>query len=280
MAGGIGSRFWPMSRSNFPKQFHDILGTGKTLIRMTFERFSGFLPPENIFVVTNARYLSLVQEQLPELALHQILPEPIGRNTAPCINYAFAKIGSKNPKATIFVAASDHLILDEPAFLKDAALALKVCSERSYIMTLGIQPSRPDTGYGYIQYIEENDLDPYHKIKTFTEKPELEIAKSFIRSGDFLWNSGMFVFSVNTISAAFEKYLPDMFELFAGIKGSYFTDAEAAAIEDVYLKCKNVSIDIGIMEHAGNVYVIPSDCGWSDLGTWGSMYEHMEKDYR
>lgn len=268
-----------MSRGTFPKQFHDILGTGKTLIRMTFERFDSFIPHQNIFVVTNARYKDLVSAQLPELPESNILLEPVGRNTAPCIAYASAKIQSIDPKATVFVAASDHLISNEKRFREIASLALDVCAKEPIIMTLGIKPTRPDTGYGYIQYLDDQDLGGYYKVKLFTEKPELQIAMTFLASGDFLWNSGMFIFSVSTILEAFQKHLPDMHELFWGISEHYYTDKESENVRVVYERSRNESIDFGIMEKADNVFVIPSSFGWSDLGTWGSMYEHMEKDY-
>ncbi|MCB9234588.1 MAG: mannose-1-phosphate guanylyltransferase [Bacteroidia bacterium] len=282
MAGGIGSRFWPMSRSTYPKQFHDILGIGKTLIRMTFDRFDNFIPHENIFVVTNQAYRDLLMEQIPEIPESNILLEPVGRNTAPCIAYACAKIHKIAPKATIFVAASDHLITNETGFKKLASLAMEVASKNPFIITLGIKPTRPDTGYGYIQYLEDEDHGGYFPVKLFTEKPELEVAKSFLASGDFLWNSGMFIFSVDTILKEFKEHLPDMYDQFMEISEFYYTDQEADKIQDVYTRSRNISIDYGIMEKAGkegNVYVIPSSFGWSDLGTWGSMYEHMEKDY-
>lgn len=279
MAGGIGSRFWPMSRSKFPKQFQDILGTGKTLIRSTFERFQEFVPDENIYVVTNGQYNNLVQEQLPEIKADQVLLEPVGRNTAPCVAYACFKIREKDPDACIFVAASDHLITNEKEFLRIAGMGLDACREEEIIVTLGIQPTRPDTGYGYIQFRDEELKEGIHKVKTFTEKPELEMARTFLESGDFLWNSGMFIFSVDTILKAFLEFLPDMHDLFESIKSSYYTDEEKASIEKIYSQCLNISIDFGIMEKAENVYVIPSSFGWSDLGTWRSVFENKEKDY-
>lgn len=281
MAGGIGSRFWPMSRSSFPKQFHDILGTGKTLIQMTYERFQGFIPAENIFIVTNQRYLGLVKDQLKGIEDEQILLEPVGRNTAPCIAYASYKIFNRNPEAGIMVAASDHLILNVNSFLEDIALGLDQVQKEEVIMTLGIRPTRPDTGYGYIQYLEREEGVPqsFYEVKTFTEKPELDMAKTFLASGDFLWNSGMFIFSAQTIRKAFRLFLPEMADLFESINESYDTDGEAEAIGSVYSQCKNESIDFGIMEKADNVFVIPSSFDWSDLGTWVSLYEHMDKDY-
>lgn len=282
MAGGIGSRFWPMSRSGFPKQFHDILGIGKTLIQMTYERFTGFIPAENILIVTNQRYAAQVKEQLPDVTDEQILLEPVGRNTAPCIAYASYKIRNKNPNAGIMVAASDHLILNIEKFQKDVELGLDMVQQDEIIMTLGIPPTRPDTGYGYIQFIDEDEEEAtsdFYKVKTFTEKPQLEIAKTFLRSGDFLWNSGMFIFSVNTIVKAFEEFMPDLSELFESIHQDLGTERENTAIQDTYAKCRNESIDFGVMEKASNVFVIPAAFDWSDLGTWGSLYEHIDHDY-
>lgn len=280
MAGGIGSRFWPMSRTSYPKQFHDILGTGKTLIQMTYNRFAGFIPPENIFVVTNKRYRDLVKQQLPALSDNQILLEPMGRNTAPCIAYACFKIRELNPEAAFMVAASDHLIVNETRFQNDIELGLDAVRNQEIIMTLGIPPTRPDTGYGYIQFLDDDNPDAqYFRVKTFTEKPNLEIAKSFLKSGDFLWNSGMFLFSLPTILSAFQNYMSDTYDLFEDIREAYNTPEENQQIADVYTRCKNISFDYGIMEHAENTFVIRASFDWSDLGTWRSLYENMEKDY-
>ena len=214
MAGGIGSRFWPMSRTEFPKQFHDILGRGKTLIQETYDRFAAFIPEENIYVVTNEKYKGLVQEQCPNMADDQILLEPVGRNTAPCVAYACFKIQSTNPDAVFVVAPSDHLIAKEDVFRENIGLGLAACEKENIIMTLGITPTRPDTGYGYIQFIHDEQGRGYHKVKTFTEKPNLEVAKSFLESGDFVWNGGIFLFSAKAILEAFYNYLPDMAEQF------------------------------------------------------------------
>lgn len=280
MAGGIGSRFWPMSRNAFPKQFHDILGTGKSMIQMTMERFRDFIPPENILIVTNERYHGLIREQLPEVRESEILLEPVGRNTAPCVAYAAFKIRERNPDAGILVAGADYLIEQVDNFRKDVEIGLDECGKSDAIFTLGIRPTRPDTGYGYIQYIEEeNGPQPFYQVKTFTEKPELELAKAFLRSGDFLWNSGMFIFSARTILDAFNRFLPDMYDLFDGIRDQFDTETERIAIDGTYAQCRNESIDFGIMEKAENVFVIPSSFDWSDLGTWGSVYEHIEQDY-
>ena len=280
MAGGIGSRFWPISRTSHPKQFIDILGTGKTLIQNTYERFLKICPKENIYIVTNDIYTDLVKLQLPDMADQQILTEPVMRNTAPCIAYGCFKIESLNPDAAIVVAPSDHLILDEAAFISTIEKSLKAASDHNCLITLGIKPSRPDTGYGYIQYTD-NSLhnNDFYKVKTFTEKPTLEIAKTFLQSGDFLWNAGIFVWSAKAIVNAFSSYLPDMHEIFAEARPVYNTDEEKAHIHKAYLQCTNISIDYGIMEKADNVYVLPSEFGWSDLGTWASIYELAEKDY-
>jgi len=287
MAGGVGARFWPMSRNSKPKQFIDILGTGKTLIQLTYERFVHIIPTENIFVVTNMAYKSLVEEQLPQLKDHQIILEPARRNTAPCIAYAAYKIHKQNPKANIVVAPSDHIILKEAEFLSTIKAALDSVKEKDILMTLGITPSRPDTGYGYIQFIEADKEDPDYyvfeninikKVKTFTEKPEHDMAVSFLQSGDFLWNSGLFIWSAASIVKALEKFLPDVSALFLQIKDQLNTEAEKDVIEHTYTECRSISIDYGVMEKASNVYVFVSDFGWSDLGTWGSLHEHRDKD--
>jgi mannose-1-phosphate guanylyltransferase len=279
MAGGIGSRFWPISRTAHPKQFIDILGTGKTLIQNTYDRFLKVCPKENIYVVTNETYTGLVKKQLPDMADHQILTEPVMRNTAPCIAYGSFKIESLNPDAAIVVAPSDHLILDEAAFVEAIEKSLKAAAENNCLVTLGIKPSRPDTGYGYIQFTDKTVNEEFHKVKTFTEKPTLEIAKTFIQSGDFLWNAGIFVWTAKAIVSAFGEHLPEMHEIFAEARTVYNTDEEKGTIHKSYAHCANISIDYGIMEKADNVYVLPSEFGWSDLGTWASIYDLADKDY-
>lgn len=278
MAGGIGSRFWPMSRTAHPKQFLDILGTGKTLLQQTFERFTKLCPPENIFVVTHHTYKGLVMEQLPEVPEGNILLEPSRKNTAPCIAYASYRIKQSNSDALITVAPSDHLILKEDTFVKAIKSCYSKAKSQDCLLTLGIKPTRPDTGYGYIQFVasdvKESD-DRIKKVKTFTEKPDHEMAKFFLKSGDFLWNAGIFIFSVKSIVHAFEKYMPEMAVLFAEGKNKYGTKDEIPFIEKVYTGCKNISIDYAIMEKADNVYVRSSAIGWSDLGTWGSLYTHI-----
>jgi mannose-1-phosphate guanylyltransferase len=277
MAGGIGSRFWPMSRTKYPKQFLDILGIGRTLLQQTFDRLLHSCPVENIFVVTNEEYRELVLEQLPEISEHQLLLEPARRNTAPCIAYACYKIAKKDLEANIIIASSDHYIQNEAQFSECLSKAVDYCSASDSLVTLGIPPSRPDTGYGYIQF-ENNNHSEVKKVKTFTEKPSLEIAQEFLNSGDFLWNSGIFIWSTRSIIHAFEKHLPEMAQAFGEGNDAYFTDSEKAFIEKVYPTCQNISIDYGIMEKADNVFVLPADFGWSDLGTWGSLYTHVPLD--
>ena len=279
MAGGIGSRFWPMSRTAYPKQFLDVLNTGKTLIQWTYERYTQFIPAENIYIVTSEEYVSIVEKQLPNLPKENILAEPSKKNTAPCIAYISFKLAQKDPQATFVVAPSDHLILEQENFQKIVEQSLDFVSNIKALATLGIMPTNPNTGYGYIQYEGLEVSKGVYKVKTFTEKPTVEIAESFIASGDFLWNAGIFAWKASTIIAAFEKYQPEMFELFDGEKANFNTPAEKKSIQKIYPQCVNISIDIAIMEKADNVYVIPASFGWSDLGTWNSAYENMEKDY-
>ena len=276
MAGGIGSRFWPMSRTEFPKQFIDILGTGQTLIQQTFDRLLKLAPKENILVVTNELYKELVIDQLG-IDAEQVLCEPARRNTAPCIAYANYKIAAQNPDANIVVAPADHLILKEDKFISVVETALEFVEKNTALVTLGIKPSRPDTGYGYIQFDDTGESE-LKKVKTFTEKPNLELAEQFLESGDFSWNSGMFIWSLKSINASFEELMGDMDTLFKEHKISFGTEKEIEAIQAIYAECKSVSIDYGIMEKAKNVYVISADIGWSDLGTWGSIYTHLDHD--
>jgi mannose-1-phosphate guanylyltransferase len=280
MAGGVGSRFWPMSRTNFPKQFHDILGVGKTLIQMTYDRFLPICPKENILVVTNERYRDLVLEQLPGLTREQVLCEPFMRNTAPCIAYASFWIAERATDANIIVAPSDHLILKDQEFIENIQISIKQAEDTGNLVTLGIKPTRPDTGYGYIQWEDlKSTFDPKVKrVKTFTEKPDLELAKDFLESGDFYWNSGIFIWTLPSIMHALEHYLPEMFRTFAEGAGLYGTAEEESFIQRIYPTCENVSIDYGIMEKAKNVNVVLSDFGWSDLGTWGSLHTHLAHD--
>ena len=279
MAGGIGSRFWPMSTAEKPKQFLDILGVGKTLLQQTFERFATICPKENIFIVTNQQYQGLVSEQL-QISDEQIIAEPRRRNTAPCIAYASYKIAQLNPDANLVVAPSDHLILKEDSFRDIINLAFKKSSAEDCLITLGIKPSRPDTGYGYIQFMEaaKEESPLIKKVKTFTEKPDHRLAREFLASGDFYWNSGIFIWSLKSILAAMDTLLPEVSSLFKEGVDKYNTPEENGFIEKAYQQCKNISIDYGIMEKANNVFVVLSDFGWSDLGTWGSLYDNLSKN--
>lgn len=279
MAGGIGSRFWPKSRTSMPKQFLDILNTGKTLIQWTFDRYAEFIPKENIFVVTSQDYEAIVAEQLQEINKENILCEPSRKNTAPCIAYISFKLLQQDPEAALIVAPSDHIILDNNAFKTITLKALDFVSHLKAFVTLGITPTYPNTGYGYIQHDIMSVAEDIYKVKTFTEKPNLELAKTFISSGDFLWNAGIFVWQVKNIVKAFEQLQPEMYELFDAEKSNFNTPDEKNAINRIYPMCTNISIDFAIMEKADNVYVIPSSFGWSDLGTWNSAYENLEKDY-
>ncbi len=279
MAGGIGSRFWPYSRTDYPKQFLDILNTGKTLLQWTYERFTQFIPEENIYVVTHHQYADTVAKQLPKLPSDNIVSEPSRKNTAPCVAYISHKIHKKDPKASMICAPADHLIMDAMSFTTTCLNALLFAQKHSALLTLGIKPTRPDTGYGYIQYETEQVADNVYKVKTFTEKPNLELAKTFLKSGDFLWNAGIFVWNVKSILQAMASHLPEMDELFVQSTDTLNTPKEKETIERIYSQCTNISIDYGIMEKADNVYVIPSNFGWSDLGTWASAYENLEKDY-
>jgi mannose-1-phosphate guanylyltransferase len=279
MAGGIGSRFWPMSRTAYPKQFLDILNTGKTLIQQTYERYKKLVPEENIFIITSAEYIPIVKKQLPQLKEENILGEPSRKNTAPCVAYVSFKLLEKDPNATLVVAPADHLVTEPNEFIKTSKKALDFVSHINAFVTLGIKPTYPNTGYGYIQHETTAAAPDIYKVKTFTEKPNAELAQTFIASGDFLWNAGIFIWKVKNIIIAFEKYLPEMYELFAAEKDKFNTSEEKEAIEQIYPQCTNISIDFGIMEKADNVYIIPSSFGWSDLGTWNSAWDNMHRDY-
>lgn len=279
MAGGIGSRFWPMSRANLPKQFLDILNTGRTLIQATYDRFVQFIPPEHIYIVTSVQYKDIVLKQLPELNPANILCEPSRKNTAPCVAYISYKLHQMNPNANLICAPADHLITDNDAFMQRCLDALHFTSHIKALVTLGIKPTHPNTGYGYIQYEPFAVSENVYKVKTFTEKPDLELAKTFITSGDFLWNAGIFVWQVKNIIKGFETYLPEIHEVFDAEKLHFNTRKETTAIERIYPQCVNISIDYAVMEKADNVYVIPSSFGWSDLGTWSNAYETFDKDY-
>ena len=279
MAGGIGSRFWPLSRTDFPKQFLDILNTGRTLIQATYDRFTLFVPAENIYIVTTNQYKDIVAQQLPDLNIDNILCEPSRKNTAPCIAYVSYKLYQLNPEANLICAPADHIILDPHTFKTTCLQALHFTANIKALVTLGIKPTHPNTGYGYIQYDQEAVSENVFRVKTFTEKPDKELARTFISSGDFLWNAGIFVWQVKNIIKAFESFLPEMHDVFDAEKTNFFTQNEKAAIERIYPQCVNISIDYGVMEKADNVYIIPSSFGWSDLGTWASAYDNLEKDY-
>lgn len=276
MAGGVGSRLWPVSTEKYPKQFHDLLGTGESLLQKTFNRINQLIPAENILIATNKRYEELVLEQLPEINNKQLLLEPVMRNTAPCILYAALKIHQQNKNAVMLVAPSDHWIENETEFIKNIETSFKVCAKEDMLMTLGIQPNHPNTGYGYIQF-EENSSE-IKKVKTFTEKPNIEKATQFLASGDYLWNAGIFVWSASSILDAFKKYLPEMVSILDNENNVYNTDLEGDFIKNNYEKCENISIDFGIMERSEKVHVLPVDFGWDDLGTWGSLYNKLSKD--
>ncbi|WP_296705105.1 mannose-1-phosphate guanylyltransferase [Algoriphagus sp.] len=277
MAGGIGSRFWPYSRHDRPKQFLDVLGTGRTLLQMTYDRFHEFTTSEKFYVVTTKNYFDLVKEQLPELDEKQILAEPLRRNTATCIAYASYKINKIDQNATLVVAPADHLITQEKNFRVAIEKAIIGAQLKGRLITLGIKPNRPETGYGYIQYHEKSGEEIF-KVKTFTEKPNFKLAKAFLESGDFVWNSGMFVWKASSLISAYDKYMPDVAEVFN--EGYQFlgNEGESEFITKAYSLLKNISIDNGIMEQSDQVYVIPADFGWSDLGSWKSLFELKKKD--
>ncbi len=277
MAGGVGSRFWPTSTEKYPKQFHDFLGTGRTLLQQTYDRLSKVIPQDNIYFVINEKYRELVLEQIPETTVDHLILEPAAMNTAPCIAYASYKIHAKNPEAKLFIAPSDHLVMFQDEFARIAKLALEEAGrQENRLITLGIQPNRPETGFGYIQYeLSEQNIK---KVKQFTEKPELKTAKAFLKSGDYLWNSGMFIWSTQSIIKAFENLAPDLHKVFSQANDFYFTEKEVLYMKEEYVKVEKNSIDYAIMEKSKDVFVIPSSFGWSDLGTWNSIYDHLEKD--
>jgi len=277
MAGGIGSRFWPMSTAQYPKQFHDMLGTGKTLIQHTFDRLAQSIPAENIFILTNARYEALVMEQLPSVSKRQIVLEPAMRNTAPCILYAAMKIYKENKDALMLIAPSDHFIRDEKQFSDNIKTAFETIAKEDILLTFGIKPSFANTGYGYIKYDKDGDKTIY-KVNQFTEKPDLETAKSFLKAGNYLWNAGIFAWSAKSILNSFEKNQATMYALFEAGNTAYNTNLEAEFIHENYNKAENISIDYAILEPSKNVAVMPVYFDWNDLGTWGSLYNELPKD--
>ena len=277
MAGGVGSRFWPVSTEEFPKQFHDMLGTGDTLIQKTFNRLAKLIPQENIFILTNERYNDLVFEQLPTVTKRQVVLEPAMRNTAPCILYASLKIQKENPDAIMIVAPSDHWIEDESTFSNNVQQAFDFCSKNDALMTLGIQPTFPNTGYGYIEF-DKTTFNDIKSVNQFREKPDYETAKEFISQGNFLWNAGIFMWSVKSVIAAFQNNQPVLFELFKSGLSKYNTNQEYDFIQENYAKSENISVDYAIMEKSSNVCVIAAEFDWNDLGTWGSLYDKLDKD--
>ena len=281
MAGGVGSRFWPMSTPQCPKQFLDVLGIGKTLIQMTYERLLKIAPKENIYVVTNESYAELVQSQLPDLTPNQILTEPIRKNTAPCIAYASAKIYAKNPNAVLVIAPSDHLILKDDNFTQTVTIAIDDATADEKLVTLGIKPTRPDTGYGYIEFSDESEIFPGQvtNVKHFREKPSKEMAELFLKSGNYYWNSGIFIWKAQSILNALEKFKPELHQIFAGDLSFYNTDQEQVKINQCFKDCEDISIDFAVMENAKNTDVVLATFDWSDLGTWGSLYTHLDKDF-
>jgi mannose-1-phosphate guanylyltransferase len=281
MAGGIGSRFWPLSRTKKPKQFLDILGVGKTFIRQTYERFARIIPPQNFLVVTGMDYKDLVLHEIPEIDESQILCEPMRRNTAPCIAYATYKLLKKSRNARVIVTPSDHIIFNDNKFLEVMLNGLAYAENNDALVTVGLQPTRPETGYGYIQ-IEKNDApgckDTICKVRTFTEKPDVDTAKVFVESGEFYWNSGIFIWSLESVQKALSAHLPDIADLFSKGMSRYDTPDEEQFIFEAYSQCYNISIDYGVMEKAENVFVFAADFGWSDVGTWNSLYLQLDKD--
>ncbi|WP_420592987.1 mannose-1-phosphate guanylyltransferase [Robiginitalea biformata] len=279
MAGGVGSRFWPVSTRQFPKQFHDMLGTGQSLLQRTFSRLARFIPEEQILILTNTRYNDLVLEQLPGLSPEQIIGEPAMRNTAPCILYAAMKIRKMNPEALMLVAPSDHWIEDEAAFERDVTTCFSQCADHRTLCTLGIQPTFPNTGFGYIEFDAGGDAPrELRDVVQFREKPDYQTAKGFLQQGNFLWNAGIFAWSANGILEAFRHYQPGLFELFGNGLETYNTEKESEFIERYYPTAENISIDYAIMERSDSVKVLPASFDWNDLGTWGSLYDKMEKD--
>jgi mannose-1-phosphate guanylyltransferase len=276
MAGGIGTRFWPYSRNAKPKQFLDVLGTGKTLLQSTYDRYLHICQPENIWIVTHEEHAALVREQLPAIDMSRVLAEPMRKNTAPCIAYAANKIFLKDPEAVMIVSPTDHLILSEKEFLQTIQKAVDHAKSQDKLITLGIKPTRPETGYGYIQFLESKSN--LKKVKTFTEKPAIALAKTFLESGDFVWNSGVFVWGVKAILSAFQKYLPEISEAFEEIRPNMFTPDEKSVLTQIYAQTKSISIDYGVMEKADNVYVSLGNFTWSDLGSWASLHEASHRD--
>ena len=281
MAGGVGSRFWPMSTEDKPKQFIDVLGTGRTLLQLTFDRFEGICEADNVWVVTNKKYAALVHEQLPEIPLTNIVQEPCRRNTAPCVAYISWRIKEKDPKANIVVSPSDHIVTDGAEFRRVITSALRFTGETDSIVTLGMKPTRPETGYGYIQAdlrcpsVRNNEI---FRVDKFREKPDLETAMKYVADKNFYWNAGIFIMSASTIVNAFRVYQPAIAKIFESLRQVFGTAAEQEQIDLRYPECENISIDYAIMEKAEEIFVFPADFGWSDLGTWGSLLSQSRRD--
>jgi len=281
MAGGVGSRFWPMSTSENPKQFIDVLGVGRTLLQLTVDRFGSLIPPENIWVVTNQKYADIVKKQLTEVPESNILCEPCRRNTAPCIAYVSWRIKSINPKANIVVTPSDHIVVNTAEFQRVIKECMLFTSETDSIVTLGMKPTRPETGYGYIQVdLSTSSLrnKEIFRVDSFREKPDLKTAQEYIKKNYYFWNAGIFIWNVNTIVNAFRVYQPSMAKIFESLLPVYGTPQEQEMIDLKFPECENISVDYAIMEKAEEIFVCPSDFGWSDLGTWGSLHEQSKKD--
>ena len=281
MAGGVGSRFWPMSTTAYPKQFIDVFGTGRTFIQMTYDRFKSIVAPKNVWVVTSKQYADIVADQLPDIPKTNILLEPCRRNTAPCIAYVSWRIKSKNPKANLVVTPSDHIVTDVVEFQRVISSALQFTSETDAIVTLGMKPTRPETGYGYIQadmQVPSLRNKEIYRVDTFKEKPDLETAKKYIAEKDFFWNSGIFVWSVNTIVNSLRIYQPDISRIFEDLLPYYGTDREQELIDKQFPLCDNISIDYAVMEKAYEIFVFPAAFGWRDVGTWGSLQTLADKD--
>ena len=278
MAGGIGSRFWPMSTPEYPKQFVDVLGTGKTMIQMTVERFAPLCPIENIWVVTSKEYVHIVREQLPDLPAENILPEPAMRNTAPCIAYACWKISKQDPYANVVVTPADALVLDVEEFRKVIGKALDFTVSDKRIVTVGIKPTRPETGYGYIAAGQAYDEGPIHNVDSFREKPALAVAEEYLAAGNYLWNAGIFVWNINTITESLRTFNPDLAAKMDLMSESFYTPAEESVVAEIFPTCEKISIDYAVMEKADCIYTIPGDFGWSDVGTWGSLWTLLPHD--
>lgn len=278
MAGGIGSRFWPMSTPQRPKQFIDVLGTGRSLIQMTVDRFKGICPSENIWVVTSKMYKDIVMEQIPEIPESNILLEPCMRNTAPCIAYVSWKIKLKNKNANLVISAADHIVTNEMEFRRIISNGLEFTANTDNILTLGIKPHRAETGYGYIKKDTTKMQNEINRVDRFCEKPDILKAQEYLASGDYLWNSGIFLWNINTVEKAMRNNQADIANIFDSIEDTFYTDREQESIDKYFPTCPNISVDYAIMEKAENIWVYPSDFGWSDLGTWGSLYEQLNKD--